>query len=415
VYKFYIALFLLADVLSSCKALADETLNVGVLIASKGQRAAYYQLATQFEQQHPSIRINYVVKGDRQYKNAMGVWLNQAQGLDVLYWQAGNRLNQFASQGLLEPLNELWREQNWQQHFPQGIQDTIRQNNTIYGLPFSYYQWGFYYKKSLFSRLKLKAPSSWGEFLAVCETLKSNGVIPIVVSGKDSWPVAAWFDYLNLRINGIAFHQQLMKGQIPYTDQRVRALFNTWKQLIDLGYFAPTIDNRNWQGALPYVYRDIAGMTLLGNFVEKHIAKVRSDDIAFFRFPQINVDMPLYEETPIEVFIIPKNAQHKQAAKQFLSFVGRPEVQEKLNQTLGYISPHLQAGKGSHYRPELGSKMIGNTNGLTQFFDRDTAALMSLDGIKIMSNFLTNVDVDITTQNLENVRLRAYPNANTTH
>lgn len=59
--------------------------------------------------------------------------------------------------------------------------------------------------------------------------------------------------------------------------------------------------------------------------------------------------------------------------------------------------------------------MIGNTNGLTQFFDRDTAALMSLDGIKIMSNFLTNVDVDITTQNLENVRLRAYPNANTTH
>lgn len=392
----------------SLKTCAEETLNVAVLVASKGQRMAYEHLAIEFEKQHPDIHINYLSQNDNHYKHSIHQWLTQTKGLDVLYWQAGLRLNQIAAQGLLEPLDELWQAQHWQKHFPKGIQAIIRQDDHIYGLPYSYYQWGFYYKKSLFSQLNITAPQTWAEFITVCEKLKSSGVTPIVVGGKGLWPIASWFDYLNLRINGLAFHQQLMKGHIPYTDVRVRNVFSKWKQLIDLGYFIPTMNNKNWQEALPYIYRDIAGMTLLGNFAEQHIAKKRSDDIAFFHFPQIDQNIPLHEETPIEIFVIPKNAPNKAAAKLFLTFVGRPDIQESLNEELGYIAPHNQAKKNPYYDPHPNIEMKENNRGLAQYYDRDTAELMAIEGVKIMSAFLNNADVELTTHNLEEVRLQAF-------
>nr|WP_240920014.1 ABC transporter substrate-binding protein [Paraglaciecola sp. 20A4] len=362
----------------------------------------------QFEKEHPDIQIKYVIQNDTHYKRSIQNWLTQIKGLDVLYWQAGLRLNQIAAQGLLEPLDELWQAQRWQEHFPKGIQAIIRQDEHFYGLPYSYYQWGFYYKKSLFSQLGITVPQTWMEFISVCEKLKASGVTPIVVGGKGKWPAASWFDYLNLRINGLAFHQQLMKGHIPYTDTRVSNVLYKWKQLIDLRYFIPTMNDKNWTEVLPYIYRDIAGMTLLGNFAEQHIADKSSDDIAFFRFPEINPNIPLYEETPIEIFVMPKNAQHKAAAKVFLTFVGRADIQESLNNELGYIAPHNQAKKNSFYESYLNIEMKANDNGLAQYFDRDTAELMSIEGVKILSAFLSNADVELTALNLEKIRLQAF-------
>ncbi|WP_254700679.1 ABC transporter substrate-binding protein [Paraglaciecola mesophila] len=390
---------------------AQETLDIGLLIANKSQRSAYHQLAVQFEKAYPNITINYIVQDDKHYKHAIDTWLQQETGPDVLYWQAGNRLKKMAASNLIEPLDTLWLEQRWGEDFPLDIQHTLRYNQRIYALPYAFYQWGIYYKKSLFSSLNLSVPETWDAFLEVCAALKQKGINPIVIGGKDSWSVAAWFDYLNLRINGLDFHQQLMNGAIPYTDKRVVQVFNTWKKLIDLKYVVFTVDNKNWQEALPYIYHDIAGMTLLGTFAKHHISNLRSDDIGFFRFPQLKSHMPLYEETPIEVFMIPKNAQHKESARLFLTFVGQHKVQTKLNLALGYDSPYLYATAHRLY-PVDSSAPVGQRHGvIAQYFDRDTHKAMSLKGIEIMAEFLTTADVSRATSELEKARLRAFSQA----
>ncbi|MCQ4384250.1 extracellular solute-binding protein, partial [Clostridioides difficile] len=65
-------------------------------------------------------------------------------------------------------------------------------------------------------------PADWAQFLDACRKLKAAGIAPIAVAARDAWTLAAWFDYLDLRINGYAFHQKLMAGDVAYTDPRVR-------------------------------------------------------------------------------------------------------------------------------------------------------------------------------------------------
>ena len=64
------------------------------------------------------------------------------------------------------------------------------------------------------------------------DALKKAGITPVAIGGRDAWTLAGWFDYLDLRLNGNAFHQQLMAGDVPYTDPRVKKVYTTWKSLI---------------------------------------------------------------------------------------------------------------------------------------------------------------------------------------
>ncbi len=49
----------------------------------------------------------------------------------------------------------------------------------------SYYT-GAYYNKALFAKYHLSLPTTWTQFLALCKTLKSKGVTPLGIGGKDT-------------------------------------------------------------------------------------------------------------------------------------------------------------------------------------------------------------------------------------
>ncbi|MFT2109741.1 ABC transporter substrate-binding protein [Marinomonas sp. 2405UD68-3] len=406
--RLFLVTFILTFFIHPAKAGVKDTLDIGLLIASKGQRIAYHKVVRQFEQENPTIHVNYVVRDDAGYKFALEQWLTDKNGPDVLYWQAGERLYQLVNQGLIDPINGVWNQEQWDASFTQGVKNAVMLEGNVYGLPFSYYQWGFYYKKSLFAKLGLQPPKTWEEFLEVGEVLKSNGIDPITIGTKNHWPAAGWFDYLNLRINGLDFHQALMRGKVPYTDDRVRQVFNTWKVLVDQGFFSESPEERDWKQGLPYLYRDRVGMILIGNFVAQHLPSQLVEDMAFFKFPKINENLAFYEEAPTEIFMIPKHGSNKESAKKFLAFMGRPDVQVTLNQGLGYISPNIKAKPSENYFTRIGSETLKEAQGITQFYDRDTSKEMASAGIKLFSDFLKTGDVDFTLKELEKVRQKSF-------
>jgi len=408
VNQLFLVALILTFLINPTEVVANDTLDVGLLIASKGQRISYHKVARQFELENPTIHVNYVVRDDAGYKLALEQWLTGNSAPDVLYWQAGERLYQLADQGLIDPINDIWNQEQWDASFTQGVKKAVTLEGNVYGLPFSYYQWGFYYKKSLFAKLGLQPPKTWEEFLKVGEVLKSKNIDPITIGTKNHWPSAGWFDYLNLRINGLDFHQALMRGKVPYTDDRVRQVFNTWKVLVDQQFFSESSEERNWKQGLPYLYREKAGMTLIGNFVEQHLPLQLVEDMAFFKFPKINENLPFYEEAPTEIFMIPKNGSNKKLAKKFLAFMGRPDVQVTLNQGLGYISPNIKAKPSKNYFTRIGSETLKEAQGISQFYDRDTSKEMASAGIKLFSNFLKTGDVDFTLKELEKVRQKSF-------
>ena len=84
----------------------------------------------------------------------------------------------------------------------------------------------------------------------------------------------------------------------------------------------------------------------MGSFT---IPKQRIDDIQTLPFPTLRADMPRYEDAPLDLFVLPARANPRMMeVKLLLAYLGRPEVQLRLNHQLGTFSP---TGKASNSSP----------------------------------------------------------------
>ena len=62
-----------------------------------------------------------------------------------------------------------------------------------WGIPYTYYNWGVYYRQDIFEDLGIAVPTNWDEFIAAGETLKANGITPITIGSKYLWTAGGVF------------------------------------------------------------------------------------------------------------------------------------------------------------------------------------------------------------------------------
>jgi multiple sugar transport system substrate-binding protein/raffinose/stachyose/melibiose transport system substrate-binding protein len=102
--------------------------------------------------------------------------------------------------------------------------------------------WGVWYNKDIFAKYNLKVPTTWADFLKVCETLKSNGVTPMLQSVQGRWPTFIMFEEMVARQDP-QLYVDLCEGKVKYSDPRVKKAFTVWADLIAKGYFTdPSTD-----------------------------------------------------------------------------------------------------------------------------------------------------------------------------
>jgi multiple sugar transport system substrate-binding protein len=311
---------------------------------------------------------------------------------------------QFVRKGYVENVNELATQLDWQKKFSEPILQIVSFEQSIYAVPISFYQWGIFYNKQVLAKYNIQAPSNWQDFLAACQTLKKNQLEPITIGSKDPWVVAAWFDYLNLRINGLDFHQRLLLGEIAFTDQRVVRVFEYWTELIKSRYFLTGHEQLKWNEAMPYLFRDLAGFTLIGNFLAVRIPQKLQHKIGFMSFPMIVPEYAGFEEGPIDVFFIRSSSTNKQDAKKFLAYLSRADIQTSYNSYAGGFPPNKEGTTSDNYFNQAGLKLLQNATGLSQFFDRDTNDHFSAPAMKIFTEFMLKADIPSTVQKLEKLR-----------
>ena len=410
--KRVVSVFLLSVVLINNAFANDKNqLNVALLVVNGEQRNAYFDLMQKFERHYPSINVNLQAIEQEQYKEHMELWLKSGSRSDVMFWFGGARLNYFVKQGLIEPIDYLWERYQWQNLITQSARSAAVVNQKTYGLPVHYYNWGIYFNKMLFKKYGLTEPRTWDEFLAICKKLKAEGITPITLGSKDDWPVAGWFDYLNLRLNGLSFHQALTNGKISYLDERVRNVFRHLQELVDASYFLNSHTEKNWKSALPFLYRDMAGMMLMGNFWVSQIPDSLKDKFSLFRFPLLDNTMPYYEEAPTDLFVIPSNAKNKADAAVFLNFMASEKVQFELNDALGMLAPQQNKPFQKDHYLGIGADILRAAEGLSQYYDRDNPQPIATEGMKQMKRFMQDPSLleDVLSE-LESLRALSFKN-----
>ncbi len=400
-------------VLSNAYAIVDNaeqlpkkklTLNVALLYSARGHRGFFRHFKKEFEAKHPDITLVFTGLLDAEYKQAVMPWLMSGQ-IDVLYWQAGERLNAVAKNNLILPIDELWQKEQFDTIFPKNIKQAVSHNDKIYALPYAYYTWGLFYNKALLSDLGLEPPIDWPALLSFCQAVRQEGLVPIMIGSQDPWLPAAWFDYIDLRLNGLAFHQELLAGKVSFTDERVKNVFVHWKAMIENDCFISTHEHLSWRNLLPPLFRKMAAMTLLGNFLDNNTPPEFQDDIGYQAFPMINKEIARYEDVPLDVFVISQRSKNIPAAKKFLKFMSRADIQSTIANTIGQSSPHLKATNSNYFSKKNKSILLG-AEGLAQYFDRDINQHMVTESLAIFKTFLTNPNIERTTSQLEKLRLR---------
>ncbi|MEC3981808.1 ABC transporter substrate-binding protein [Amycolatopsis sp. H20-H5] len=160
-------------------------------------KSIWEQVAADYHQAHPEVTIKGQPLQNEEFTTKVPLALQSNEPPDVYQaWGGGEMASQVTSgkvadvtgptKGWLAPVGK----------FAEGWQADGKQ----YGVPFEQHIVGFWYRKDLFAKAGVTTPpSTMDELNSAVAKLKTTGVAPIAVGGKDRWPDAFYWNYFAVR------------------------------------------------------------------------------------------------------------------------------------------------------------------------------------------------------------------------
>ena len=345
-------------------------------------------LVEMFNEQNPETPLQLSTVNHEDFKQAIRAYLVADPAPDVMTWFAGNRARFFIDKGLILNISDVWEEEGWNESYPKGFRAMSEVDGEAYFVPLEWYWWAMFYRQSILDEYGITPPETWDDMLAACDTLSEAGITPITIGTKYRWTAAAWFDYINMRLNGPEFHLNLMLGKESYDDPRVRGVFEKWRELFEHNCFLEDAAAYSWQEGLDPLNQGDAAMYLMGQFILDEVAEDVQPDMDFFRFPIIDPAVPIGEDAPTDGYFMSVNANNVEGGKEFLAFMGGAEAQSVVVKELGRlaVNPDVDAALYSPMQ-QKGVELIQGADLVVQFYDRDTTPEMADVGMNAMMAF----------------------------
>jgi multiple sugar transport system substrate-binding protein len=326
------------------------------------------------------------------FNGQLPTYLTSNRPPDVYTWYAGQATRDFADQGLLLDVSDVWKKD--MAGFPDALR-TLSQDsdgNEVF-IPTGYYWWGVYYFKSDFEKLGVTPPKTWDEFLEVSKKIAAKGVNPITMGLSDNaWLASAWFDYLDLRINGGEFHLDLLSGEKSFDSPEVAKVFDAMAQV--LPYFDKSVLGLTHNQAMADFAQGKSAMYLLGAWAQPSVPEDRRDDLAFFQFPILDPSVPVAEEAPTDGFIASVKTDKPELTKKFLSYIASADVQSELmkGQQGTALAANPDASQSLDPLAQQGKEMLESAAQVTQFFNRDAGDAQQAPADAALTEFIANPD-----------------------
>lgn len=324
---------------------------------------------------------------------------------DVYAWFAGYRMKFFADQQFAGDVSQVWSDGLDSQYTEAFKQAATAADGNQYFVPFYYYPWAVFYRKSLFEEKGYTVPETLDDFTALCKEMQSDGLEPIAFADKEGWPAMGTFDILNVRQNGYDFHVNLMAGEGSWESDEVKGVFELWRDL--LPYHQPNALGRDWLDSAADLVNKKAGMYYLGMFVGQAFSKkADQDDLDFFVFPAVNDEHGTKTiEAPIDGWMMSPEPEDEETAMALLSWFGSAEGQEAyLKSDPNNVAANSDADTSNYNALQTkANKLVSDAENITQYLDRDTRPdFASTVMIPSLQKFIENPDgIDDLTAEIE--------------
>lgn len=357
----------------------------------------YYNFViAEFNKKFPNIKVEMEAASDEAYKDKIRVLMASGDVPDIYFSWAGEFSWKFARAGQALDLTDAMMNSDWKDKVVQAAVEPYKVDGKIFGVPMRINAKFMVYNKDIFAQYGLNVPTTWDEFLAVCQTLKDNGVTPISFGNEFPWASAHYVGDLNAKlVNGDVLKADYLLTAEPdklFTDPGYVEALTRFKTLGDLGYFNEGANGISHSNARSAFMAQKAGMFYL-ELEEFVTVNEEFQNFGFFQFPSGTGgqgDQNLLTGAP-DGFMVYGKTEHPAEAIEFLKFVTSPEMGYEYVKQLGIPSSAVGAVTADNALPLVveGVNAINSASGMALWMDTDM-------NIKIVEVYLPGMQALLT-------------------
>jgi raffinose/stachyose/melibiose transport system substrate-binding protein len=327
--------------LASCAPSPGNGVTEIVFYQSKPEVIGYFdQLIEQFHQEQSRVRVRHDATS-----NIAGSFVRETPP-DLGCLNYNFEVSRYVERGVLSDLSDMPEAGRILDELQPLIDVTATYPGRTSVIPYSLMAAAVLYNRDIFEQNGVEPPTTWSEFVAVCDTLTAAGVTPIYSTFRDPWTIAqGHFDYsVGGMVDTTEFFTQLKQqgddvgpdSPVAFQKQFLDPV-ERMKQLVQ--YTNDDAESRGYgDGNLAFANGE-AAMYLQGPWALTEIAKSNPDiNVGAFPLPvtedpddrkvRVNIDLALW---------IPEGSAKKEAAREFLSFLMRKDVIDAYNaEALGF-------------------------------------------------------------------------------
>ncbi|HED03859.1 MAG TPA: carbohydrate ABC transporter substrate-binding protein [Candidatus Fraserbacteria bacterium] len=340
-----VAMFTLtsSNAATAATAMAAQGRTLDFVTSFAGQELTAFQKVVDAFTQKTGIKVN-VEPVSRNMATVLGARVASGNPPDLANLPNPGLLDTFAQAGNLVSLDWFKQTAVFKEQ-PKAFIDLGTLNGTLYGIfPVASLKSLVWYDPKEFAKFGYTIPSTFGELLQLQDQMVKDGNTPWCIgleSGAASgWPGTDWMEDFMLRSAGPKVYDQWVAHDIPWTDPRVREVFQLFGLFANDGMafggrkgilstnFGDSVAGLNTTPPECMMHRQA---TFILSFILKaHPKLVAGKDFNIFPFPSFNSG-PAPLEGGGDVFVAFKDSPEMHQLIEYFASVEAQELWAKVN------------------------------------------------------------------------------------
>lgn len=325
-----------------------------------------------------TVEIQNVVNSD--YKTKLTTMMASDSETDIIFtWELGYLENFVNGNKIVSLQKYLDEDEDWKNSFNGGILDPLTYDGEVYAIPTQQSTAIMYYNKAIFDEYNLEVPTTYDEYVQVCDTLKENGVTPVALASTadDAWLVSQYIQQLSDGIKGEDLFNSIKDGTGKWNDEGMIEAGKLFQEEVNKGYFEDGFTGVSGDEAkLMFANGQTAmyfnGCWEISNLDKKENA-AEAENFSCFIMPPVNEGYAGTAVGSVDTsYAVTKNCKNVDAAVALLKYMTNEESTSLLLYDYGRIPSTNIEIDDSKLTPLCADfvNLLGDVKAQTPWFDR---------------------------------------------
>jgi glucose/mannose transport system substrate-binding protein len=311
-------------------------LLVGNWWTSGGEFAGVNAVYDLYRQEYPDVELIHAGIAGGAGVNFKGANLNKliaGDPFDTFQLHAGLEAEAYTPETYLVPVDDVLAETGVLDVMPEDLKNLLKIRGNTYTVPLNIHRGNVMWTNTqVLEQAGVAVPTNFDEFFVACETLKSQGIVPLGMGITDGFEMGHTFEVVLAGVLGPDKFLGLWNGTTPWSDPAVGQALETFVKVLDC-----TNEDRgtiNWVGGIDLVINDQAAFNIMGDWAYGEVIAKGALDKVTWNSPPGNENMFFLVS---DGFAITKEAPNPDNAREFVKIITRKDAQEAFNQSKGSI------------------------------------------------------------------------------